>query len=132
MKQIINRIGRFIKSEVKSSKFEANSNFDHEHDNDLKKIIDELENEKNNFKTNQKQSNFDHKTQKITLNQAIIILGVNNNATKEEIKASYKKKVMEYHPDRVDSLGAELKDLAKKKTLEINQAYDLLKKNGRA
>lgn len=46
------------------------------------------------------------------------ILGVNKNATQEEIKKAYKKMVMEHHPDR----GGDNDHFAK-----INQAYETLK-----
>ena len=32
-----------------------------------------------------------------------------------------------YHPDKVQHLGPELKDLAERKTKELNEAYDWLK-----
>jgi DnaJ-like protein len=44
-------------------------------------------------------------------------------ATAEQIRDAYKHLVAKYHPDKVDSLGRELKDLAERKTQEITQAY---------
>jgi DnaJ like chaperone protein len=35
---------------------------------------------------------------------------------------------MEYHPDRVAHLGQELKDLAAKKTTEINAAFAAIRR----
>ncbi len=55
-----------------------------------------------------------------------VILGVSRNATKEEIQAAYKKKVKQYHPDRVSHLGEELQRLANQKFVEIKEAYDTL------
>ena len=52
------------------------------------------------------------------------ILGLKGRVTKNDIKKSYKKKIGEYHPDRVDNMGAEIKELALKKTKEINIAYE--------
>lgn len=51
------------------------------------------------------------------------ILGVAPSATAEEIRDAYKRLVSKYHPDKVDSLGQELKDLAERKTQEITLAY---------
>jgi len=36
--------------------------------------------------------------------------------------------VMQYHPDRVAHLGPELKDLAAKKTTEINGAFAAIRR----
>ena len=50
------------------------------------------------------------------------ILGVEKNASAEDIKKSYRKLAMQYHPDRnKDNPKAE------EKFKEVNQAYDVLK-----
>lgn len=54
------------------------------------------------------------------------ILGIESNASEKEIKAAYKKLMSQYHPDKVEHLGDELKDKAMEKTLEIKKAYDEL------
>lgn len=51
------------------------------------------------------------------------ILGVSPAATVEQIRDAYKRLVSKYHPDKVDSLGQELKDLAEHKIKEITAAY---------
>ena len=56
------------------------------------------------------------------------ILGVNPDATLPEIKEAYQTLIQKYHPDRVDDMGPELKEIADAKTKEINQAYQELKK----
>lgn len=48
------------------------------------------------------------------------VLGVNKSASKEEIKSAYRKKAMEWHPDRNKSTDAE------DKFKEINEAYEVL------
>ncbi len=54
------------------------------------------------------------------------ILGVNQNASDEEIKKAYRKLAKQYHPDNyVDN---PLKDLAAEKMKEINEAYDSIQK----
>lgn len=53
-------------------------------------------------------------------------LGVRRGASKNEIKDAYRRLVAQYHPDKVNHLGPELKDLAHKKMLEIQKAYEQL------
>lgn len=56
------------------------------------------------------------------------ILGVSINATQQEIHAAYKEKIKLYHPDKLSHLGPEFTDLANKKFLEIQAAYDAMKR----
>lgn len=51
------------------------------------------------------------------------IIGVDRNASPEEIKKAYKKLAMQKHPDKV---APELKDKAEKEFAEISAAYDVL------
>jgi DnaJ like chaperone protein len=51
------------------------------------------------------------------------VLQVPPTASIAEIRASYKLLISKYHPDKVDSLGQDLKDLAERKTQEITLAY---------
>lgn len=51
------------------------------------------------------------------------VIGANELDSEEEIKRKNKQVVMQYHPDRVAHLGPELKELAAKKTTEINCAF---------
>lgn len=56
------------------------------------------------------------------------ILGLEQKATFEEIKASYRKLSMKYHPDKVGHLGEEFRAVAEEKMKELNEAYQYLKK----
>ena len=56
------------------------------------------------------------------------VLGVKQGASKEEIKAAYRKLVKQYHPDQYGDNP--LKDLAQEKLTEVNKAYDMLKNGG--
>jgi molecular chaperone DnaJ len=48
------------------------------------------------------------------------VLGVQKNATKEEIKNTYRKLALQYHPDRNKDPGAE------EKFKELSEAYAVL------
>jgi len=55
------------------------------------------------------------------------ILGLELNATQSEIKKSYRRLAMKFHPDRVGHLGEEFLVEAEIKMKEINEAYEYLK-----
>lgn len=55
------------------------------------------------------------------------VLGLDSNATDEEIKKAYRRLAMKYHPDRVENLGEEMKKNAEAQFREINEAYETLK-----
>ncbi|MCI9450513.1 MAG: DnaJ domain-containing protein [Clostridiales bacterium] len=54
------------------------------------------------------------------------VLGVNRNATDEEIKKAYRELARKYHPDSY--AGNPLSDLVEEKMKEINEAYDMIQK----
>jgi hypothetical protein len=54
------------------------------------------------------------------------ILGVNNSCSEEELKAAYRQKVALWHPDKLDGMAPELKDVATKKMVDLNEAYAFL------
>lgn len=58
---------------------------------------------------------------------AYTILGVRRGDTFDEIHRAYRKRMKEYHPDRVAGLGSELRELAERKAKEINMAFEELK-----
>ena len=55
------------------------------------------------------------------------VLGVNEGASNEEIRAAYLSLVKKYHPDKYTD--PDMKQLANEKLKEINEAYDQLTKN---
>ena len=55
------------------------------------------------------------------------ILGVAPGASREEIKAAYRRLASKYHPDKVQHLGEDFQILAEARFKEIQQAYDELK-----
>jgi uncharacterized membrane protein YkvA (DUF1232 family) len=58
------------------------------------------------------------------------VLEIDPGASKEAIKAAYRRLAAQYHPDKVQHLGKELQELAETRFKDIQQAYDQLR--GRA
>jgi DnaJ domain/Protein of unknown function (DUF1232) len=54
------------------------------------------------------------------------VLGVSPGASKEEIKAAYRRQAAKYHPDKVQHLGKEFQKLAEERFKDIQQAHDQL------
>lgn len=54
------------------------------------------------------------------------VLEIAPGASREEIKAAYRRLAAQYHPDKVQHLGKELQELAEARFKEIQQAYDEL------
>jgi DnaJ-class molecular chaperone len=52
------------------------------------------------------------------------VLGVTPTASIDEIKAAYRERARQYHPDRVQGLGFELRQIAEQKMKQLNAAYD--------
>ena len=62
------------------------------------------------------------------LDAAYKVLGISPNATDDEVKAAYRKMALKHHPDRVATLGEDVKKAAEKKFQEINNAKELIYK----
>ena len=124
MKQIFERIKRIIKSNLNEySLFNEFEYVDLDESEDLKRQIDEAFQKKSNIKIDE-----DDALKNLTLSDAYKILEVEPNASIKEIRKAYKAKVKQYHPDLVQNLGRELQELANRKLLEINYAFNLILK----
>jgi DnaJ-class molecular chaperone len=124
MGQLFRRIKQVIKSNLEDSDRFENADFSYFFDDD-DKLKQEIENA---FRNSQKSDSKTSKNRKLTLQEAYNILGIEPTANIDEVKRAYRKKVKEYHPDLVQNLGNDIKDLAQQKIKEINQAYELIQK----
>ena len=58
------------------------------------------------------------------------VLGLERGASIEHIKEAYRRCSQQYHPDKVAHLGPELQELANRKFIEIQKAYEKLRADG--
>ena len=63
-----------------------------------------------------------------TLKDAYAVLEIKESATDDEVRQAYKRMVVKHHPDRVASLGEDVRATAEKKMREINEAKELIYK----
>lgn len=52
------------------------------------------------------------------------ILGITPDATDEEVKKAYRKMAVQYHPDKVATLGEDVQKAAEEKFKAVSQAYE--------
>lgn len=63
-----------------------------------------------------------------SLEAAYKVLGISSSATNDEVKAAYRAMALKHHPDRVATLGEDVRQSAEKKFQEINDAKDKIYK----
>ncbi len=134
MGQLFNRISRMLKSQLNDNS-PSYTHLVENQDDELKRIIDDLNNKKsdagnnsNNYSKANSNYNSQNNKSNLDLSKAFELLGISRSASNDEIKSAYKTQIKQYHPDKVSSLAPEFQELAKVKTQELNQAYELLKK----
>jgi DnaJ like chaperone protein len=56
------------------------------------------------------------------------VLGLEKEATDEEVKKAHRKMAIKFHPDKVAQMGEEYQKGAKEKFQQIQDSYDAIKK----
>ncbi len=86
------------------------------------------ENENKNKDSGKSKSNSNRsRSGSISVSDAYDILGVEGDASDEEVKKAYRILAMMYHPDKVSSLGDEAIRQATESMKQINLAWDVVK-----
>lgn len=65
---------------------------------------------------------------KESIEEAYKVLGISPSATDDEVKAAYRQMALKHHPDRVSTLGDDIRKAAEKKFQEINDAKERIYK----
>ena len=63
------------------------------------------------------------------LDQAYRVLEIEPTASDEELKKAYRRMAMKYHPDKVATLGEDVRKGAEEKFKALSKAYELIKKS---
>ena len=63
-----------------------------------------------------------------SLDEAYKVLEISPNATDQEVRAAYRRLALKHHPDRVATLGEDIKKAAEEKFQEINNAKERIYK----
>ncbi len=82
-----------------------------------------FENQQAGFKNSSSRTHGEHGSQ---TRNPYTVLGVDREASPQEIKSAYRKLANKYHPDKVHAMGDEFKALAEKRFKEIQEAYQAL------
>jgi DnaJ like chaperone protein len=61
-----------------------------------------------------------------SLEEAYKVLEISPNATDQEVRTAYRQLALKHHPDRVATLGDDVKRAAEEKFQQINNAKDII------
>ena len=79
-----------------------------------------------------REARFAEPTGPVTKTEACELLGVRQGCSPEELASAYHRKVLEWHPDRLnEAMAKELREYATRRTARINEAYDRLRSSCR-
>lgn len=63
-----------------------------------------------------------------SLDEAYKVLEITSSATDEEVRAAYRRLALKHHPDRVATLGEDIRKAAEEKFQQINSAKERIYK----
>ena len=102
--------------------FWKNKSYNHNTNSDNEKNNNDHSNSQNTNNRFKKQNETNEKDD-------LSFFGLKPNYTLDELKQARMKKLKENHPDKVNEMSDEIKEIAKKQTQRINDIYTKLKSN---
>lgn len=79
------------------------------------------------YERQQEQKNTRQENHRRPIRKWYEVLGVPENSQNDIIKAAYRRKIVDYHPDKMTSLGEDFRLLAEERSKEINEAYQFIR-----
>ncbi len=96
--------------------------------NQIKNLTQQIEAERaRQTRQSSSQYNVPRRKTQFGKREALSILGLSQGASFDEIKRAYRKKVMQYHPDKSSNLSEEKQLFYQQETIKLNKAYAYLK-----
>lgn len=83
-------------------------------------------NRRGSEKTRGRGSSYSRHDGQAELANAYKVLGISPSATDDEVKKAYRQLALKHHPDRVASLGEDVRKAAEQKFQEINNAKEII------
>lgn len=68
----------------------------------------------------------------LALDAAYRTLGLDPSASDEDVERAFRKRISDYHPDKVAGAAQEIRELAESRASEINLAYEAIRKARKA
>lgn len=121
----VKRIARSQSAQHSASSFEQLID---DEDDELRKAIDAAAYQSSAAHENKAKRNVSNQRKQTELQKSFAVLGLPTTATNEEVKAAYRILMKEFHPDAVAKENSKVQDIAKKRSQEINMAYQYIKK----
>ena len=116
----------------KTAKLNGTEYKEHSNFNESKTSSEQTQQEHYENKTQDAQDSFEARLVSLKDNapKCFELLEIDENSTTNEIKAAFKRKIKDYHPDKVNASGSKIKQMAEEETKLVNIAYQTLKKLG--
>lgn len=62
------------------------------------------------------------------IDEAYRVLGIDVGASDEEVERAFRRRISDYHPDKVAGAAEEIRQLAQTRASEINLAYEAIRR----
>ncbi len=128
MGQLWDRVKRFARSQSAQNSASSFDELIDDEDDELRKAIDAAAHQSSSAYGNESKRNVSNQRTQTEMQKSFAVLGLHATATNDQVKAAYRLLMKEFHPDAVAKESSKVQDIAKKRSQEINAAYQYIKK----